>query len=486
MKGNGDLLLAAALTLAAGLPFGALAKVLPAGARIYRTTLERDFREVEGAVASEQTGPGARVVDLDTAKPRHGFLGLGVSFAEASCHLLMKLPAAERRAVLESVFGKSGIGLSVGRIHMGASDYSRRLYSYDDVPGDVKLERFSIDPDRAEVLPILKEARAVNPELCFFSSQWSPPGWMKENGTLCGGPLRDDMLGAYTDYFVRFLRAYREAGIDIRAFTLQNEPMSNQEYNSPTCFLPPETEIAAIRMLAPKLKAAGLDAKPWLFDHNFDSTGRVERCLADAELRSLIGGVAWHPYSGEPEMIAPLKAKYPDLPMYQTEMGPHVDRTKRNLVWWGRLMARTFNAGCGAFCSWCLALDEEGQPNVSCGFPCAGFVEIHSETRAVTPSSQYKAFRHVSPFVKRGAKILDAPVACGPAVSAVSLKYHPLERLAVTSFRNPDGSDVVFIAYDLPDEPFGRMQLQIKRNGLYLPVQVFANALTTVVFPASR
>lgn len=455
-------------------------------ARLYRTTLERDFREVEGTVASAQTGPGTKLVDLDAAKPRHEFLGLGVSFAEASCHLLMKLPAAERRAVLESVFGKDGIGLSVGRIHMGASDYSRRLYSYDDVPGDVKLEHFSINPDRAEVLPVVKEALAVNPDLYYFSSQWSPPGWMKENGTLCGGPLRDDMLGVYTDYFVRFLRAYREEGVDIRAFTVQNEPTANQDYNSPTCFLPPEREIAAIKMLVPKLRASGLGAKPWLFDQNFDATGRVEKCLEDAELRSLIGGVAWHPYAGKPEMIVPLKAKYPDLPMYQTEMGPHVDKAQRNLVWWGQLMARAFNSGCGAFCSWCLALDEDGQPNVSCGFPCAGFVEIHSETHAVTPSSQYKAFRHVSPFVKRGAKILDAPLVCGPRVSAWSRKQRPLEGLFVTTFRNPDGSDVVFIAYDLPEKPFGRVQVQIKRNGLYLPVQVLANSLTTIVFPADE
>ena len=450
-------------------------------AQLFRTTLERDFRAAEGALASPYSGPGATVVDLDAAKPSHNFLGIGVSFAEASCHLLMKMRPETRRATLERVFGRNGLRLSVGRVHMGASDYSRQLYSYAETPGDLALEHFSIAHDRAEVLPVIREALAVNPELYLFSSQWSPPHWMKANGTLCGDGLKDGMLGVYTDYFVRFLLAYRDEGVSIKAFTLQNEPTANQDYNSPTCILPPEQEVAAIKLLVPKLKAVGIDARPWLFDQNFDATGRVERCLEDAELKSLVGGVAWHSYAGNPEMIAPLRRRHPEVPMYHTEMGPHVDPDRRNLVWWGVLMARCFNAGCSAFCSWCLALDEDGQPNVSCGFPCAGLVEVHSETGEVRESQQFKAFRHVAPFVERGAKVLDAPVALGEKTSAWSLKKRPREGLHVVSFRNPDGSDVVFIVYELPNDRFGRLQVQIRRNGLYLPVQAFANSLTTVV-----
>lgn len=131
------------------------------------------------------------------------------------------------------------------------------------------------------------------------------------------------------------------------------------------------------------------------------------------------------------------------------------------------------------FVSWCLALDEDGQPNVAKGFPCAGLVEIHSETRAVTESEQFRFFRHVSPFVKRGAKVLDAPLTEGPAVTKVP---PALAGLVFTAFRNPDGSQVVvFVSQD--KDPFARVQVQVKYRGLYLPVQVFSGSVTTVVIP---
>ena len=451
------------------------------GVKIYRTTGTREFREVVGALPSAHTGSGARVIDLDAAVPRQAFLGLGVSFPEASCHLMMRLKPEQRAELLGDIFGPGGLNLSVGRIHMGSSDYSRHLYTYDDTPGDVALKRFSIDEDRPEVLPVIKAALKVNPDLYFFASPWSPPGWMKDSESLCGGHLKPSMVPVYADYVVRFLGAYAKEGVGIGAVTIQNEPGTRQESNSPTCLYTSAEEVAAIRALAPKLTAAGLKTKIWVHDHNFDGTNRVATILADEAVRRAVGGIAWHPYEGEPEMVRPIGAAYPELPMYVTEMGPHIDRAKRPAVWWGRLMARSFNSGNGAFVGWCLALDEEGQPNVSLGFPCAGLIEIHSETGAVTPSSQYKAFRHVSPFVRRGARVLDAPIVSGP--NAMRNRIEGLDCVAV---RNPDGSHVIFFARETPGDEFSRLQVQIKWNGRYLPVQVFGNALTTVVIPKTE
>ena len=450
---------------------------------MYRSTRNRDFRKVTGAVATPLSGPGAYVVDLDAASPRQTYQGLGVSFPESSCHILMGLPAAERRAILEKVFGKTGLGLSVGRIHCGASDYSRHFYTYDDVPGDVNLEHFSIREDEPEVIPVIREAMTLNPDLRFFSSTWSPPGWMTDNGSICGGRLLDEMVPVYADYLVRFFSAYRRAGIPISAFTVQNEPDTEQACNSPTCLVSAEQEMAVIKTIEPKLSAAGLSVKAWLYDHNFNGTNRVLRCLGDADVRRMLGAVAWHPYCGQPEMIRPVVEKYPDMPMYVTEMGPHIDRFSRDVLWWGDLVLRCFNEGCGMFVSWCLALDEDGQPNVTRGFPCAGLVEVHSETGEVTESEQFRFFRHISPFVKRGAKVLDAPITEGPAVLAKRPKG--FDTLVHTAFRNPDGSSVVvFVCRD--DDAFGRFQVQLKFRNLYLPVQVFSGSVTTVVVPAAH
>lgn len=448
--------------------------------RLFRSSPSRGFREAPGAMPSPYTGAGARVVDLDAAKPRHEFLGLGVSFPESSCHLLMTMDAARRRDVLERVFGKSGAGLSVGRVHCGASDYSRHFYTYDDIPGDTGLVHFSIDPDRAEVIPVIKEAMEINPDLYLFSSPWSPPGWMKDSGTVCGGRLLDDMIPAYADYVVKFLSAYRGENLPIHAFTIQNEPEACQANNSPTCLVSPEQEIRAIKELAPRLAAAGLDAKPWLFDHNFSYVARVAKCLEDDELRGLLGGIAWHPYSCRPELVDGLNRKYPEIPMYVTEMGPHIDKSLRDVLFWGDLVLSSFNCGCGAFTSWCLALDEDGQPNVTLGFPCAGLVEIHSETGEIYESQQLRFFRHVAPFVKRGARILDTKIVCGPAISPDD---HTSESIVHTSFRNPDGSHVVVFVCKDGLGHYGRLQVQLKYGGQYLPVQLFGNGVTTVVVP---
>lgn len=472
-----------ALVLASGLSLAACAEP-----RLFRSSPERDFRETNGALPSLHSGPGAFVIDLDSAPSTHKFFGVGVSFAEASCHLLMKMPAAERKAVIARVFGKTGAGLSIGRVHCGSSDYSRRFYTYDDVADDVKLEHFSIDPDRAEVMPVIREAMAENPDLFLFSSTWSPPGWMKtpDNATLCGGHLREDRIPVYADYLVRFFRAYGEAGLPIRAFTVQNEPQAYQMYNSPTCLVPAETEAKVIDAVVPRLRAAKLDVKPWLFDHNFSFTSRVEKCLSDPKLRAQIGAVAWHPYGCRPELMRYLHERHPDLPMHVTEMGPHIEKLKRDVLWWGDLVLSSFNCGCSSFTSWCLALDEDGQPNVSLGFPCAGFVEIHSETGAVSESQQCRLFRHLGPFVQRGADILTTAIVPGPGLDReAALKI--VQDVVHTVFRNPDGSHVaVFVCKPGLFGRHGRQQVQLKCRGQYLPVQLFAGAVVSVVWPAER
>ena len=448
-----------------------------ASPRIYRTTADRPFREVEGAVATGHTGPGARLIDLDAAKGRHDFLGLGVSFNEAGCHLLMKMRPEERRKALELVFGRTGANLSVGRIHLGSSDYSRHLYSYDDHPGDEKLEKFSIADDLPEVIPVIKEALAVNPSLYLFASPWSPPGWMKDNGSLCGGSLRPEMEGVYADYFVKFFKAYREQGLEVKAYTVQNEPETEQDSNSPTCAMDVEQEVRMIKAIGSRAAAAGLDVRAWLYDHNYNGTNRVLRCLRDAGLMKNVGGVAWHPYEGKPEWIAPLKAEFPDVRMMVTEVGPNVGQKERP-AYWGAAVLRAINAGCSGFTGWCVALNEEGQPNVSLGFPCAGLIEIHSETQAVTPSGQLEFFRHLGPFVRRGAKVLDAPLVLGP-----KLKNRETRGLVHTAFRNPDGSHVVVFVHNTKGSyyPPPKIQVQIKLDGKYLPVQIFRDAVTTVV-----
>ena len=447
--------------------------------RVYRTDARGEMREVAVNFWSALPQGHANTVDLDAAAPGHPFTGLGVSIPESSCYLLSRLPAERRAEILRTVWTADGAGLSVARLQIGSSDYSMHAYTYDDVAGDTELDHFSIDPDSRYILPVVKEIQKINPDVTFFASPWSPPAWMKDNGNIAGGSLLREHYGVYARYFVKYIQAFQKEGVTIQAVTTQNEPECDQFGMSPTCLWTGEQETAFIvNHLAPALKAAGLQTKPWLWDHNFDGTNRVWQALARKGVLESIGAVAWHPYVGQPEWIRPIHAKYPNLPMVMTEMGPHVDRYRRDLLWWGDLMLRTFNSGCGGFTSWCMVLDEHGQPNITGGFPCAGFVALDSVTGEAVPSEQFKAFRHVGRFVRRGADILKDCWKVGDSDWA----RRNDKRTTCAAFRNPDGSHVVVVACKPAEgDPFSPVQVQIKQKGRYLIVQALPGSLTTIV-----
>lgn len=445
--------------------------------KVYRTESRGEMREVTANFWSDLCAENANVIDLDGATKSHEFLGLGVSIPESSCYLLSKIDSATRRKILKSIWTKQGAALSVARLQIASSDYSMHPYTYNETPDDIEMKHFSIAKDKDFIIPLIKEIQELNKDIFFFASPWSPPSWMKSNKNIGGGNMLNSYFGAYANYFVKYIEAYKREGIDISAVTTQNEPNTEQFRMSPTCLWSEEQEREFIvEHLMPKLQAAKLPTKAWLWDHNYDGTNRVATALNDEALRNAIGAVAWHPYSGTPEMIKPLHDKYPSLPMMMTEMGPHINRYQRDAIWWGELMCGSFNNGCSLFTSWCMILDENGQPNISGGFPCAGFVELNSQTNAATPSEQFNAFRHFGPFLSRGAAILKDHYKKGKGSWATNNDKTTFS----SAFKNPDGSFVVVVG-NRDKNPFGRVQVAIKLNGKYLVVQALAGALTTIV-----
>src|SRR5258708_33907978 len=112
---------------------------------------------------------------------------------------------------------------------MGASDFALKDYTYDDMPpgqSDSDMKHFSIDHDREQIIPILREALALNPNLKIIGSPWSPPAWMKTSGSMIKGTLLPSAYPALAKYFVRFVQAYEAAGVPIFPVTPQNEPLN--------------------------------------------------------------------------------------------------------------------------------------------------------------------------------------------------------------------------------------------------------------------
>src|SRR5690606_3417456 len=89
-------------------------------------------------------------------------LGFGAAITDASAWLIRhRMSPAQRDALLRELFGREGegIGFDFTRLTIGASDFSRRHCSLDDVPEgetDPQLRHFSIAPNRDDVIPVTR------------------------------------------------------------------------------------------------------------------------------------------------------------------------------------------------------------------------------------------------------------------------------------------------------------------------------------------
>ncbi|WP_311136701.1 glycoside hydrolase family 30 protein [Hymenobacter cellulosilyticus] len=167
---------------------------------------------------------------VDTTKTYQSIDGFGYTLTGGSAMLINQLNATTKAALLQELFAtdNTNIGTSYLRISIGASDLDARPFTYDDLPAgqtDPQLDKFSIAPEKTDLLPILKSILAINPSLKILGSPWSAPAWMKTNGNLKGGSLKPEYYGVYAQYFVKYLKAMQAEGITLDAVTLQNEPL---------------------------------------------------------------------------------------------------------------------------------------------------------------------------------------------------------------------------------------------------------------------
>jgi len=454
---------AATLICGKRLPF--LGQAPPASrARAWITTDQKKFEEIAVPPWQTSSGAGPAVVEIDASQRFQSILGFGAAFTDASCYLLGRMEASTRRQLLEELVGSRGLRLSVGRTCVGSSDYSRTAYSFDDSPApDPELKQFSIEHDHAYILPTLREAAQVNPEMFYFSSPWSPPGWMKANGSLLGGSMRKHYLASYAQYFVKFIQGYKAEGVSISAVTSQNEVDTDQDGRMPAALWGQEYEIAFIKQhLGPAFHDASLDTKIWLLDHNYDLWGRALDELSDPGVFRFVDGVAWHGYGGKPDAMTRVHNAFPTKHAYWTEGGPDITDPNYAKDWakWSSICAGILKNWARCIVAWNLVLDEKGNPNIG-PFPCGGMVTLDSKTQQVTRSGQYWAFAHYSKAVNRGARV----IASGGGPSSVG---H-------VAFVNPAG-DYVLVVTNREAERDIECRFEGKSLGLNLP----GNSVLTV------
>ena len=197
---------------------------------------------------------------IDTITTFQVMDGFGAALTESSAYLISSLPDEKRQALLKDLFSKTeGIGIDFIRIPMGASDFALNTYSYNDMPTgttDLELENFSLERDETYIIPILKEALSINPQIKLIASPWSAPAWMKDNRSMNGGSLLPAYYDVYANYFLKFIEGYHAHGLSIYAITPQNEPL-HQTSNYPTMYMSVQQQTAFIERLAPTLRNAG-------------------------------------------------------------------------------------------------------------------------------------------------------------------------------------------------------------------------------------
>lgn len=407
-----------------------------------------------------------------------GFLGFGVAITPASCYVLSKMDADERKALLTHIYGKEGLGLSTGRICIASTDYAPELYSYDDVEGDVTLAHFSTKRDEAYVIPIIKEILSINPSLYLLASPWSPPYWMKTGGYMCGGYMREQYLDCYADYIVKFIKAYAAYGIKISAVTPQNESNTQQSGRMPACVWHPELEAKFISILHGKLAENALDVKIWMYDHNFNDVSRVLWSLKNCDgLLDRCDGVAFHYYGGCAEETAIVKETYPTLDLHFTEGGPRLsEHYATDWCKWALMITSAIKSGYRSFTGWNLMLDEFGGPNVGpyIGI-CGGLITRDSRTGELSYSGQYKVYSHIAPYVTPASKLRYlSPSNFGMSFSSYPKIDKPLEGLLI---ENPNGERVAVLA-NANDHG---VQAQLSLNGEFWYIEAEADSVSTII-----
>jgi glucosylceramidase len=392
------------------------------------------------------SGPGA-TIDVDESRAFQEMVGFGAAISDASAWLIQRrMSPAQRDSLLRDLFGRGdGIGLSFTRLTIGASDFSRSHYSYDDMPRgqrDPELAHFSIDSARGEVIPVTKQALAVNPQLKVMASPWSAPGWMKSSGSLVTGTLRRDAYPAFAEYLRKYVEAMGAEGVPIWAVTVQNEPHF-EPGNYPGMRLEPPARAEFLKgHLGPLFEKAGLRTLIFDWDHNWDEPGSPLAVLNDASARKYVDGVAWHCYKGEVSAQGRVHDAYPDIDAYFTECsgGEWAPKFDETLEWMTQnlVIGTTRNWARGVLL-WNLALDRNHGPHKGGCADCRGVVTIDSATGAVIRNVEYYALGHASRFVRPGARRIQS----SSGVAGVE----------TVAFRNADDGSKALVALNTAAAP---------------------------------
>ena len=392
--------------------------------------------------------------------------GFGFTLTGGSAQSINALNAQKRQELLQELFGKNDNSISISylRISIGASDLNATPFTYDDLPSgqtDVTLSQFSLNPDKNDVIPMLKEILAINPQIKIIATPWSAPTWMKDNNAFIGGSLKPEYYGVYANYFVKYIQKMKEEGIAITAITPQNEPL--HPGNNPSMYMTALQQANFIKNnLGPAFANANLTTKIIIYDHNCNKPEYPLTILNDAVANPYVDGSAFHLYEGDISALSTVHNAYPNKNLYFTEQYTGTSGTFEGDLKWhlkNVIIGSMRNWSKTAF-EWNLANDTNFRPYTPGGCStCKGALTINGADN-FDRNVGYYIVAHASKFVPTGS---------------VRIGSNQTGNLNTVAFKTPVGKKVLIVENDGNTTEL----FNIKFNGRWVTTALEAGAVAT-------
>ena len=372
---------------------------------------------------------------VETKEPRQSIRGFGGCFNELGAIAIETLSANDKKQLYDELFGADNCNFNFCRLPIGANDFAEFWYSHNETDGDYAMEHFSTERDKKYLIPYIKAAQERQPQLQLFASPWCPPTWMKfpksyNYGTLVQTP---ENLAAYALYFKNHIH-------------VQNEPMSCQTF--PSCVWTGEE----FRNFIANYLGEALDGLSdiWLGTINGPEVDNramrtryhqyVKLVMQDEACRKYIKGVSYQ-WCGKFAMQQ-THDDYPELELIQSE-SECGDGTNTWVYahYIFEMMRHYFRNGASAYIYWNMVLQPGGES--TWGWKQNSMITIGDGK--ITYNPEFYVMKHVSKFVKRGAKYLS---------TTGNWSSHTL------AFLNPDGEKVLILANPFQEEKCVRINEQ--------------------------
>ncbi|MEI6865713.1 glycoside hydrolase family 30 protein [Flavicella sp.] len=431
--------------------------------------------------------------------------GFGGSFTESSAYLLNQLSKENRELIIQAYFGEEGAKYSLTRTHINSSDFSLSNYSYAPVENDIELKHFSIEEDKGDIIPFIKDAMAISKDgFKIVSSPWTSPPWMKDNKSWVGGKLLPEYYDTWALFFSKYIDAYNEEGIDIWGITIENEPLGNGNNWESMHYTAEEMNTFVANHLGPKLDADGKGYIKILgYDQNRDHLKEwVDVMFDDKEASKYFDGTAIHWYASTyevfPKTLQYAHDKAPDKYLIQTEacVDSEIPRWKDDKWYWSkeatdwgwdwapeedkhlhpkyapvnryaRDIIGCLNNWVDGWIDWNMVLDKQGGPNWFENW-CVAPIIVDPENDEVYFTPLYYTMSHFSRYIR-------------PEAQRIGFENSD-ESLLVTAALNPDKSISVIIFNET--ETVKSINLILNEKSVSFAID--ANAIQTVVIPNSK